>query len=199
MLASTAWLHSNLRHPSYVTSIANRGICSISRSRNSGAFISRNIGSPGIALRTRQGPVGNSSMSLSTTPLASLFPMRAAAALAGPCWRPCATTARSASVLTDNGARYKSRRFSFLCQRLGLRHVRTKPYTPQTNGKAERFIQTALRESAYARSYESSSHRAQHLPFWLHHYNWHRPHASLQYQPPISRITGLNNLVGLHS
>ncbi|MFS1823034.1 integrase core domain-containing protein, partial [Bacillus anthracis] len=61
------------------------------------------------------------------------------------------------------------------------------------------FIQTALREWAYARAYESSSQRAQHLPLWLHHYNWHRPHASLQYQPPISRISLLNNLVGLHS
>lgn len=102
-------------------------------------------------------------------------------------------------VLTDNGACYKSRRFARLCLRLGLRHLRTKPYTPQTNGKAERFIQTALREWAYARSYESSDHRAQHLPLWLHQYNWLRPHASLQYQPPISRITSLNNLVGLHS
>ena len=102
-------------------------------------------------------------------------------------------------VLTDNGACYKSRRFARLCQRLGLRHLRTKPYTPQTNGKAERFIQTALREWAYARTYESSDQRALHLPLWLHHYNWHRPHASLQYQPPISRITSLNNLGGLHS
>jgi len=102
-------------------------------------------------------------------------------------------------VLTDNGACYKSRRFARLCRRLGLRHLRTKPYTPQTNGKAERFIQTALREWAYARSYDSSEQRAQHLPLWLHHYNWHRPHASLQYQPPISRISSLNNLVGLHS
>lgn len=102
-------------------------------------------------------------------------------------------------VLTDNGACYKSRRFARLCRRLGLRHLRTKPYTPQTNGKAERFIQTALREWAYARSYDSSEQRAQHLPLWLHHYNWHRPHASLQYQPPISRISSLNNLVGLHN
>lgn len=102
-------------------------------------------------------------------------------------------------VLTDNGACYKSKRFAALCRRLGLRHLRTRPYTPQTNGKAERFIQTALREWAYARCYESSDHRAQHLPIWLHHYNWHRPHASLLYQPPISRAPSLNNLPGLHS
>lgn len=102
-------------------------------------------------------------------------------------------------VLTDNGACYKSRRFARLCQRLALRHLRTKPYTPRTNGKAERFIQTALREWAYARTYESSDHRAQHLPIWLHQYNWHRSHASLKYQPPISRIASLNNLVSLHS
>jgi len=102
-------------------------------------------------------------------------------------------------LLTDNGACYKSRRFASLCQRLGLRHLRTKPYTPQTNGKAERFIQTALREWAYARAYESSRQRAQQLPLWLHQYNWHRPHASLKYLPPISRIHALNNLVGLHN
>ncbi|RIX48775.1 MAG: transposase [Rhodocyclales bacterium GT-UBC] len=101
--------------------------------------------------------------------------------------------------LTGNGACYKSRRFARLCQRLGLRHLRTEPYTPQVNGKAECFIQTALREWAYARAYESSGRRTQLLPLWLHQYNWHRPHASLKYQPPISRITALNNLVGLHS
>lgn len=102
-------------------------------------------------------------------------------------------------VLTDNGACYKSRRFARLCRRLGLKHKRTKPYTPQTNGKAERFIQTVLREWAYARAYESSEQRARHLPHWLHQYNWHRPHASLSYKPPISRLVGLNNLVDLHT
>ena len=102
-------------------------------------------------------------------------------------------------VLTDNGACYKSRRFARLCRRLGLHHLRTRPYSPQTNGKAERFIQTSLREWAYARAYESSEQRAQHLPLWLHQYNWHRPHASLLYQPPISRISSLNNLLGLHT
>lgn len=102
-------------------------------------------------------------------------------------------------VLTDNGACYKSRRFRRLCRRLGLRHMRTKPYTPRTNGKAERFIQTALREWAYARAYESSEQRADNLPLWLHQYNWHRPHASLDYQPPISRLPPMNNLLGLLS
>lgn len=103
-------------------------------------------------------------------------------------------------VLTDNGACYRSRRFARLCRRLGIRHLRTKPYSPRTNGKAERFIQTALREWAYARSYDSSTDRGRHLPTWLHHYNWHRQHASLHYQPPISSLElPLNNLLGLHS
>ena len=103
-------------------------------------------------------------------------------------------------VLTDNGACYKSKRFKKLCRRLGIRHLRTKPYTPQTNGKAERFIHTALREWAYARSYASSEHRAAQMPVWLHQYNWHRPHASLKYQPPVSALgLSVNNLVGLHT
>ena len=103
-------------------------------------------------------------------------------------------------VLTDNGACYKSRRFRRLVKRLGLRHQRTRPYTPRTNGKAERLVQTVLREWAYARSYESSAQRAEAFPRWLHHYNWHRPHASVGYQAPISRLSlPLNNVVGLHS
>jgi len=102
-------------------------------------------------------------------------------------------------IMTDNGACYKSRRFRRLVRRLGLRHVRTRPYTPRTNGKTERFIQTALREWAYARSYVASDERAKHLFPWLHHYNWHRTHASLGYQPPISRVPiPLNNVLGLH-
>ncbi|WP_267104413.1 integrase core domain-containing protein, partial [Xanthomonas sacchari] len=91
-------------------------------------------------------------------------------------------------VLTDNGACYTSRRFRRLVRRLGLRHLRTRPYTPRTNGKAERLVQTSLREWAYARSYIDSTQRANAFPGWLHHYNWHRPHASLGYKPPISRI-----------
>lgn len=103
-------------------------------------------------------------------------------------------------VMTDNGACYRSRAFQRLCARLGLKHIRTKPYTPRTNGKAERFIQTSLREWAYARSYDTSQQRAAHLLPWLHHYNWHRLHASLGYLPPISRAPlPLNNVLGLHS
>ena len=103
-------------------------------------------------------------------------------------------------VLTDNGAAYRSGRFRWLCQRLRLVHRRTRPYSPRTNGKAERFIQTILREWAYARSYQSSEQRARHLLPWLHQYNWHRPHASLDYQPPISRSgLSVNNLLSSRS
>jgi transposase InsO family protein len=102
-------------------------------------------------------------------------------------------------VMTDNGACYKSLAFQKACKRLGLRHIRTKPYTPKTNGKAERFIQTSLREWAYAQAYNTSKERAAELPRWLHRYNWHRPHGSLDSKPPISRL-GLagNNLLRLH-
>lgn len=103
-------------------------------------------------------------------------------------------------VMTDNGACYKSKAFAKACRDLGLRHIRTKPYTPRTNGKAERFIQTLLREWAYAQAYPNSTRRARELPFWLHRYNWHRPHGGLNSEPPISRI-GLteDNLLRLHS
>jgi transposase InsO family protein len=103
-------------------------------------------------------------------------------------------------VMTDNGSCYRSRAFAKACKRLGLKHIRTKPYTPKTNGKAERFIQTSLREWAYARAYNTSDERAAELPHWLHRYNWHRPHGSIGSKPPISRLglTG-NNLLRLHN
>lgn len=102
-------------------------------------------------------------------------------------------------VMTDNGSCYVSKAFRKACKRLGLKHVRTKPYTPKTNGKAERFIQTALREWAYAHAYATSGHRADQLPVWLHRYNWHRPHGSLLRKPPISRLALTeNNLLRLH-
>src|SRR6201988_1869506 len=102
-------------------------------------------------------------------------------------------------VMTDNGSCYKSFAFRRACKRLGLKHIRTRPYTPKTNGKAERFIQTSLREWAYAQAYTTSKERAAELPRWLHRYNWHRPHGSLDSKPPISRL-GLagNNLLRLH-
>jgi transposase InsO family protein len=103
-------------------------------------------------------------------------------------------------VMTDNGSCYRSKDFAKACKRLKLKHIRTKPYTPKTNGKAERFIQTALREWAYARAYETSDQRAQDLPLWLHRYNWHRPHGSLKAQTPISRLSlSEDNLLRLHS
>jgi transposase InsO family protein len=103
-------------------------------------------------------------------------------------------------VMTDNGSCYRSKAFARACRQLGLRHVRTRPYTPKTNGKAERFIQTALREWAYAVAYPNSDHRAAELPAWLHRYNWHRPHGSLKSKTPISRLALTDdNLLRLHS
>jgi hypothetical protein len=90
--------------------------------------------------------------------------------------------------MTDNGSCYRSNAFRAACKRRGLRQIFTKPYTPKTNGKAERFIQTALREWAYARAYHSSDQRTAELPNWLHRYNWHRPHGSLKANTPISRL-----------
>ncbi|MBO9471615.1 IS481 family transposase [Endozoicomonas sp. G2_2] len=107
---------------------------------------------------------------------------------------------RFKAVLTDNGACYRSRRFAKACRRLGLKHRRTQPYRPRTNGKAERWIQTALHEWAYAHVYQNADERAAYLPYWLHDYNWHRPHASLKHKPPISRLgLSMNNVVGLHT
>ena len=105
-----------------------------------------------------------------------------------------------ARVMTDNGSCYKAVAFRDACRDLGLRHIRTRPYTPKTNGKAERFIQTALREWAYAKAYTHSDRRTAELPLWLHRYNWHRPHGSLKAKTPISRL-GLSedNLLRLHS
>jgi transposase InsO family protein len=96
-------------------------------------------------------------------------------------------------VMTDNGSAYRSHAFRRACADAALRHLRTRPYTPRTNGKAERFIQTALREWAYARPYGSSSERSHAIDSWLHHYNHHRPHAGINADTPAAR---LNNLLG---
>ncbi len=103
-------------------------------------------------------------------------------------------------VLTDNGSAFRSRRFAKACTRLGLKHSFTRPYRPQTNGKAERFIQSALREWAYGIAYHHSSQRQAMLERWTHHYNWHRPHQGIGGLAPISRLAqSRNNLLTLHS
>ena len=103
-------------------------------------------------------------------------------------------------VMTDNGPPYRSHAFRDLCAKHQIRHLYTKPYTPRTNGKAERFIQTCLREWAYAEAYLSSDARTTALAHWLHHYNWHRPHTALKSNPPISRLhLRGRNLLKLHS
>ena len=96
-------------------------------------------------------------------------------------------------LLTDNGSPYRSKDFKAMRETFGLKHSRTRPYRPRTNGKAERLIQTALREWAYGPTWQSSDERNQALGAWLHFYNHHRPHSALGGQPPVTR---LNNLVG---
>lgn len=103
-------------------------------------------------------------------------------------------------LLTDNGAAFRSSDFRQACAELGIKHSFTKPYRPQTNGKAERFIQSALREWAYGWTYQNSAHRAQALASWQHHYNCHRPHSGIGGVPPISRLSSVrNNLLTLHT
>ena len=103
-------------------------------------------------------------------------------------------------VLTDNGPCYRNLLFGQTLRQHNIRHRFTRPYTPRTNGKAERFIQTAIREWAYARSYINSTEREQQLKLWLHDYNFHRPHASLNLNSPASRATAdRNNLLRLHT
>jgi transposase InsO family protein len=104
-------------------------------------------------------------------------------------------------VLTDNGSAYRSAIHALACRALGLKHLRTRPYRPQTNGKAERFIRTLLAGWAYGAIYGSSRQRTAALSGWLDHYNYRRPHGSLSHQPPISRLEQLtgNNLLGSYS
>jgi transposase InsO family protein len=95
---------------------------------------------------------------------------------------------RVREVLTDNGSCYVSRKFRQACKRHGLRHIRTKPYRPQTNGKAERFIQTMLMGWAYKRAYRTSNQRKKALPTWLRYYNHERPHRALGMISPKTKI-----------
>jgi len=95
---------------------------------------------------------------------------------------------RTERVMSDNGSGYVAKSFAATCHELGVRHLRTRPRTPRTNGKAERFIQTLLREWAYARPYRTSNQRAKRLAPWLRYYNRQRPHSALNGLPPQSRI-----------
>lgn len=107
---------------------------------------------------------------------------------------------RIEQVLTDNGKVFDSGLFVRLCERHQIKRLHTRYYRPQTNGKAERFIQTALREWAYGRTYRHSRQRTARLPRWVHEYNWHRPHSSLGGQPPISRLhLNGDNVLRLHT
>lgn len=101
-------------------------------------------------------------------------------------------------LLTDNGPAYRSKLFNKTCQALGIKHTYTRPYTPQTNGKAERFIQTCLREWAYGRIWNNSQERTSWLPVFLDYYNNRRAHSAIGYRPPASRLDG-NNLLTINS
>lgn len=103
-------------------------------------------------------------------------------------------------LLTDNGSAFRSKPFKAACEQLGIQHKFTRAYRPQTNGKAERFIQSALREWAYGWVYQTSLERQHALPSWQHHYNWHRPHHGIGRVPPASRLPGPRyNLLTLHN
>jgi transposase InsO family protein len=99
-------------------------------------------------------------------------------------------------VMTDNGSPYVSVVHAAACRELGIRHLRTRPYRPRTNGKAERFIQTMLRKWAWGAIYRSSLERTRALPGWLDRYNWRRPHGSLAKRPPGDRLAKLTNVAG---
>jgi transposase InsO family protein/transposase len=102
-------------------------------------------------------------------------------------------------LLTDNGAPYRSTVHAIACRALGIRHLRTRPYRPQTNGKAERFIRTLLGGWAYGAIYRTSSERSAALDGWLWHYNHHRRHSALGHKPPIARLAERTNLIGTYT
>jgi transposase InsO family protein len=102
-------------------------------------------------------------------------------------------------LITDNGSAYRSTIHAIACRTLGIRHLRTRPYRPQTNGKAERFIRTLLSGWAYGAIYRSSAERNAALAGWLDFYNRRRPHGALSHKPPIARLHELNNLLGSYN
>lgn len=102
-------------------------------------------------------------------------------------------------LLTDNGAAFRSKEFAAACKTLGVQHQFTRPYRPQTNGKAERLIHSALREWAYGWTYPNSAERTHALASWQHYYNWHRPHSGIRAIAPMYRLKPANNLLMVHS
>ncbi len=166
------------------------------------------IASPATPGTRPAAQAGSSSTSPSTTTPAS--PTRRSIRTKPPSLRPASSPKPSPTsprfgiairrVLTDNGPCFYAHHFAHACRDLGITHMRTRIYTPRTNGKAERFIQTAIREWAYARATRTPHNEPHQLEPWTHQYNWHRPHASLNQTPPISR-SGLdvNNLLTHHS
>jgi transposase InsO family protein len=102
-------------------------------------------------------------------------------------------------VITDNGSAYRSSVHAIACRAMGIRHQRTRPYRPQTNGKAERFIRTLLSGWAYGALYRNSSERTAALDAWLDYYNHRRRHSALGHKPPIARLTERTNLLGTYS
>jgi transposase InsO family protein len=101
-------------------------------------------------------------------------------------------------LMTDNGNAYRSTAHALACRALGIRHIRTRPYRPRTNGKAERFIRTILGGWAYGAIYRDSKERTAALSAWLDFYNWRRPHGSLSHKPPGDRLAELNNVAGTY-
>jgi transposase InsO family protein len=102
-------------------------------------------------------------------------------------------------VITDNGSAYRSSVHAIACRALGIRHLRTRPYRPQTNGKAERFIRTLLGGWAYGAIYATSTERTAALAGWIDFYNHQRPHGALSHKPPIARLNERNNLLGSYN
>jgi transposase InsO family protein len=102
-------------------------------------------------------------------------------------------------LITDNGSAYRSAVHAIACRTLGIRHLRTRPYRPQTNGKAERFIRTLLGGWAYGAIYRDSTERTAALAGWIDFYNRRRPHGALSHKPPIARLHELNNLLGSYT
>jgi len=101
--------------------------------------------------------------------------------------------------MSDNGSCYISNAHAEACRELEIRHLRTRPYRPQTNGKAERFIQTLIRRWAHGAIYGSSSERTAALSGWLSHYNFIRRHGSLGHRPPAARLASWNNVMGSYT